>query len=241
VLGLAAVAVAAVAYAVARETSLFAIDRIDLRGASGPAAADVRNALADWRGKSLVGLDGAGLLARVEAVPWVATARLDRAFPHTLRIDVRPEHPVAILRRGRDSWLVSARGRVLTRVPTGSQRVLPRIWIRTATPVELGERLPALDGGTAARALAPLRGHPFPTAVTTVVLSHGELLLALRNGVQLRLGRPVEVGLKIAIARRIVVRLPAGTAFLDVSVPGRPVAGPAETLPLHTSNTQVSG
>jgi hypothetical protein len=33
------------------------------------------------------------------------------------------------------------------------------------------------------------------------------------------------VRLKLAIARRALRGLPAGTAYLDVSVPGRPVAG----------------
>jgi cell division protein FtsQ len=241
VVGFAVAAIALAAYAVARETSLFAIDAIDLRGVKGPAAADVRRALAEWRGKSLVGLDGAELLSRVESVPWVAGARLDRAFPHTLRVDIRAEHPVAVLRRARDSWLVSARGRVLAPVRIRTHRDLPRIWLPSATPVALGELLPAADGGTAARALAPLRVQPFPTPVRTAALSRGQLVLVLGDGVQLRLGRPVDLGLKIAIARRIVDRLAAGTAFLDVSVPERPVAGTPQPPSSSTQNPQVSG
>jgi cell division protein FtsQ len=236
----AALIVVAGAYTVARQSSLFAVRTIELRGAKGSVAGDVRRALAGWQGKSLVGLDGADLIARVESVPWVASARFDRAFPHTLRIAIRPERPVAVLRRGRDSWLVSPRGRVLVRVTTRTHRNLPRIWVRTATPVELGERLPPSDGGTAARSLAPLLRTTFPARIATVVMVRGELFFALRSGVQLRLGRPVDVGLKLAIARRIVRRLPGDMTFLDVSVPERPVAGGIDT-PAADPESQVSG
>jgi len=40
------------------------------------------------------------------------------------------------------------------------------------------------------------------------------------------LGEPTDVRLKLAIARRALARLPAGAAYVDVSVPERPVAGP---------------
>ena len=36
--------------------------------------------------------------------------RFDRDFPHTLRVRVRLERPVAVLRRGPDAWLVSVLG-----------------------------------------------------------------------------------------------------------------------------------
>jgi len=58
------------------------------------------------------------------------------------------------------------------------------------------------------------------------VLAGGELTLRLRSGLELRLGAPTDVRLKLAIARRALRVLPPGSAYVDVSVPGRPVAGP---------------
>ena len=49
----------------------------------------------------------------------VAAARYDRDFPHTLRIFVEPEQP-AVVRRGADSWLVSARARVIAGLRLGN-------------------------------------------------------------------------------------------------------------------------
>ncbi|HZT52889.1 MAG TPA: hypothetical protein VE995_00745, partial [Gaiellaceae bacterium] len=76
--GLGLVAFALVAYAVARETSLFAIQRIAVRGAPAPVAAQVRRALAPLVGASLVGLDGAAVLRRVDDLPTVVRASYDR-------------------------------------------------------------------------------------------------------------------------------------------------------------------
>jgi hypothetical protein len=98
--------------------------------------------------------------------------------------------------------------------------------------------LPDADGGAAARALAPLVRSGFPARVVAAALRRGELVFRLHSGVELRLGRPYDLRLKLAIARRIVLLLPASTLYLDVSVPERPVAG----TPLPSDpNTQLSG
>jgi hypothetical protein len=153
----------------------------------------------------------------------------DRSFPHTLRVHVVPEVPVAVLHRGKQTWLVSARGRAIAQIKAGSQLGLPRIWVPTAAQVAPGAILAGDDGGTAARALALAAG--FPARFTTVTFTHGELTMRMRLGIELRLGEPVDVRLKLAIARRALRLLPAGSTYLDVAVPERPVAG---------SNPQVS-
>jgi cell division protein FtsQ len=225
VVGLGLLAAAVGAYAVARETSLFAIQRVKLVGAPPSVAAQVRQAVRDLRGTSLVALDGGELLRRVSGVPTVASARYDRAFPHTLTMFVRPEQPVAVLRAGRRAWLVSARGRVVQGLARRARAELPRIWVPSATQVELGSILSESQGGTAAQSLRPLARGGFPARIQTVSLAHRELVFTLASGVQIRLGRPSDLRLKVAIARRIVTRLPSGAMYIDVSVPERPVAG----------------
>lgn len=227
-------------YLLARQTSLFSVDAIQVRGAPPSVAAQVRAALATVRGSSLVNLDGEALVRKLDDLPAVASVSYDRAFPHTLRVLVSPEKAVAVLRRGGDAWLVSARARVLKRIELQAQPRLPRIWIPTAIPVSVGETLPPRAGGAAARAVAPLARTRFPIRVSTAVLEHGELVLGLVSHLEVRLGAPTDVRLKLAIARRIVERVPADAAYLDVSVPERPVAGPAASQASAT-NPQLSG
>lgn len=224
VIGWSVAALAGGAYALARETSLFAVERVDVVGAPPAVAAQVRAALASVRGRSLVGLDGNAVVDRVAAIPRVAGVRYDRAFPHTLRVLVAAERPVAVLRSGNTSWLVSAHARVLARLERRARPDLPRIWIPAGADLAVGQTLDAASGGAAARALAPLRGR-FPARITAVTLARGELSFTLAGRLELRFGEPDDLRLKLAVARRILGSLPAGTTYLDVSVPERPVSG----------------
>jgi hypothetical protein len=229
---LALVAAAACAYTVARETSIFAVRSIEVRGAPPAVAGEIRTALASYRGRSLVGLDGGALERRVERLATVFSVSYDRAFPHTLRLVVHAEHPAAVLRQGNAAWLVSARGRVIEPLRTGALPTLPRIWIPRSVNVSRGATLAPGRGGGAARALGLLARSGFPDRVVSATAVRGEVVLQLRSGLTVRLGRPVDLPLKLAVARGLVQRLGAGERYLDVSVPGRPVAG---------TDPQVSG
>jgi hypothetical protein len=102
---------------------------------------------------------------------------------------------------------------------------MARIWVPSATSVAAGAFVQPDGAGMAARALALSVAARFPAPVATAALVHGELVFRLRSGLELRLGEPTDVRLKLAVARRALRGLPAGAAYLDVSVPGRPVAG----------------
>ena len=221
--GLALLALAGGAYAAARQTSTFAVAHIEVAGGSPVVRAQVRRALAPLRGTSLLALDGGALKRRIEALPTIVSARYDRAFPHTLRLTVVPETPVAVLHRGAETWLLSGRGRAVKRIPPRTRPELPRIWVSRSTPVAAGAFVQPDGVGPVARALA--LGARFPGRIATAQLAHGELVLRLRSGLELRLGEPTDVRLKLAIAQRALRAVPAGAAYLDVSVPGRPVAG----------------
>lgn len=214
-------------YAAARTTSAFAVEQIAVEGAPPDVAAQVRTALAPAVGESLLEIDLGALTNRAESVPMVATASFDRGFPHTLRIAVVPELPVAVLRQGASSWLVAQGGRVVAELPRGARPALPRIWLKRDVEVRLGERLGGLPL-RAVSAVAPLRSQPLPVAVASVVAAPDELTLVLRTGLELRLGDGSDLPVKLEVARHVLPRLAGESGYLDLSVPERPVAG--ETL-----------
>jgi cell division septal protein FtsQ len=148
----------------------------------------------------------------------------DRAFPHTLVIRAVPEVPLAVLRRGDESWLVSRRGRVLRKVPRGTRLDLPRVWVPRRLAVAPGTTLAEDAGGSAVRALALLQAAGVRVRARTVRML-GELTYVLRSGLEVRLGSPRAVELKLAVAATILPRLDRSSGYLDVSVPSRPVAG----------------
>jgi cell division septal protein FtsQ len=227
--GCALILIAAGLYALARGTSMFAVQGIDVEGASPEVAAEVRTVLRSYRGRSLVAVDGEAVAQEVDGLAAVRSSVVDRAFPHTLRVHVVPELAVAVLRRGADSWLVSARGRVIGAIARGGHHSLPRVWLPPRTEIEAGALLADDPGGLAARSLAAFVGSGFPKRIAFVRALDGQITLGLRGGLEIRLGAPVDLRLKIAIAHGLLpmLALPSagGPDYLDIAVPERPVAG----------------
>jgi len=227
--GVALVLVAVGLYGLARETSMFAVGTIRIEGAPPAVAADVRRELRRYDGQSLVTVDANVVEQRLDGLPTVRSSVIDRSFPHTLRVRVVPEIPVAVLRRGADSFLVSARGRVIAPVALGTHRPLPRIWLPVRTELDIGSLLGGEAGGLAARSLAAFVGSGFTNRITFVRALDGQITLGLLGGLEIRLGVPVDLRVKIAIAHGIVPRLAlpseGGPDYLDIAVPERPVAG----------------
>ena len=228
-IGLALVLVALGLYAIARESGMFAVETIQVEGVSPALAAQVRQELIRYNGRSLVTIDAGAVAEHVDGLPAVRESVVDRAFPHTLRIRVVPETPVAVLRRGADSWLVSARGRVIAAVGLRTHPSLPRIWLPPSTEIGIGGLLGDEPSALAARSLAAFVGSGFPNRISFVRALDGQITLGLRGGLEIRLGAPVDLRLKIAIARSVLptLALPAqgGPDYLDIAVPERPVAG----------------
>ena len=225
----AVVVLAALLYLVARESSMFAVTRVEITGAPPAVAAQARAALHFAQGESLLRLDGDGVVSALERLPSVYRASYDRHFPHTLRVRIVPERPVAVLRRGADSWIVSARGRVIAPLARGGLPDLPRIWLAPTALVRVGEVLRDPSGALASRALSSFRGGGLAGRILFVKAAGGRIVAGLRTGLELRFGPPVDLALKLAVARSILPTLAppsaGGPRYLDVAVPERPVAG----------------
>jgi cell division protein FtsQ len=209
----------------ARETSLFGVRTIEITGAAPGVERQVRKALSGHQGASLVALDLDAARTDVTLLPTVAAVSFDRAYPHTLRVTVVPERPVAVVRQGALAFVVSERGRVIAKAPRDKRPELARIWVRHEVPLQPGA---IVDGDlrVAVEAVAPLAGTRFPGRVVSVTTADDQLTVRLRSGLELRLGELTHVDLKLAVAARVIPILPEGSGYLDLSVPDRPVAGP---------------
>lgn len=227
VVGIVLALLAVGAYFGARDTSVFAVQTLDVRGGDAELRGQVRDALAGELGTSLLRVNSGVVASYVEAIPGVRSFTIDRAFPHTLRVTVKREVPVLVVRQvpGRAAFLVGASGRVIRTLPHSRLSHLPRLWVTKQVAVHVGGALPR-NLAAAAAALAPLQGAALPRGVASVRVGKDELTLTLGGGLQVRLGDTGDLRLKLAIARRILRQTGAaagGTGYLDVSVPLRPV------------------
>lgn len=221
--GFALLAVGVASYGIARETSVFAVREIEVVGAPPDVRQRVREALAPLVGASLVGLRASAVDRRVAGLPDVVGVTYDRAFPHTLRVHVLPERPVIVLRRGAESWLVSARGRVVRPLDRGARPELPRVWVPRTVDVAAGETLADPAAGRAVAA-AVLAAKGLDARVRAVKVERAETTLVLRSGVEVRLGRDHDLPLKLAVAGRVLEAAGAAATYVDVAVPDRPVS-----------------
>lgn len=228
------IALAGGAYLIARETSIFGVQRIEVEGAPPALAAQIRSALAPLEGTSLVSFGRSDADRRLAGIPQIASVRYDRAFPHTLRVRVSVEQPVAVLRKASDAWLVAGSGRVLSTLQPGSYPPLPRIWLAAETDVAVGS---PVETGDAIRVAAALPAAHLPAHVLAVRDDGGgQLVVQLTGGREVRLGDASNLLVKLAVAAAILPHAD-GAAYVDVSVPTRAVAGYSTV----TDNAQVSG
>jgi cell division protein FtsQ len=224
--GFAIIAAGVGLYVLARTTPMFALQRVEVEGAPPEVAAHVRAALAPLRGTTLLALDSAAVERALAPLTDVASARYDRDFPHTLRVTIRPEQPVAIARRGAEAWLVSADARVIAPVALGTHLGLPRVWLTGSGEPQAGAALGDRTALRAVRALALARRARFEGRIRFVRARDHELTFLLASGLELRLGDLRAIRLKVAVAALVLPELRTGSySYVDVSVPKRPVAG----------------
>ena len=234
----AAAALLALLYLAARETPLFAVRTVEITGGSEAVRKAVREAAQPEEGESLVALDVNSLVRELEALPSVRSASYDRAFPSTLRLFVRPELAIGIVRLGPDRWVVSERGRIIRRYVTGSRERYPRFELPGRPNVVPGAFLTDPGARVVLGALAVVPKN-FPARIQMVRLEGGRLTMDLRapwGGPELRLGEAVDVKAKLAVAavvlRSLSADAPSSVGYVDVSLPERTVVG---------TNPQVEG
>jgi cell division protein FtsQ len=212
------------AYWIAYATPVFAVDEVEIRGAPPALERDVSRATRDLLGQSLVAVDASDVEGTLRTLPAVAGVSVDRAFPSTLVVRIAPERPVAVVRRGRSAWLATGAGKVIREIRVGTERGMPRLWVRRGATIRVGGRIPA-GLVPATRVLAEAYTARIASRVKGVRTSGEELTLVLRHGIEVRLGRAADVGMKLVIARKVLALVGGTASYIDVSVPQRPVAG----------------
>ena len=215
----------------ARETAVFAVHEVEVESIPRGQSRLVRRALEDLRGTSLLRIDQDEIQRRLDKLPHVHLLGYDRAFPNSLRVKVSVERPVAVVRRGDENWLVSAEGRVLRPLERRLRRPLPVVWLERTVEPHVGSILGAAEPARAIRTVAAIRAAApsLSPRVWYVKMGDGGAATAvLDDRFEIRLGSTADLPLKLAVSRRVLATLRREgdvAAYLDVSVPERPVVG----------------
>jgi len=222
------------------QSPFLAVKTVNVVGATEQTAAAVEQAAAVDEGSALLFLDTAAVERRVEALPWVGDARVERELPTSLTITVNERLPVAWVRRSVPPGspegtlgaivLVDRSGRVLggeAQPPVG----LPEL-IGVARVPERGDRIvPAAP----ARAIAELPDG-LRSQTSTLQRRGGQAVLKLAappGGAEpaageVKLGNFEAIGAKGAAAPAVLDQLFVDgdeVGYIDVRVPGAPATG----------------
>lgn len=212
------------------QSPLLALEEITVRGATRETPAVVRAAAGVSPGTALPFVDTGAVARRVEALPWVAHARVHRELPHGLTIVVTERVPAAWVRRAPGAVaIVDRSGRVLadaTQPPEG----LPEVQGVSPVPAP-GGHLDARGPRAVAELPDALRAQ-----VGALALDRDEAVLYLApppGGAapatgEVRLGPLESVGAKGAAALAVLDELASvheRVRYLDVRVPGAPTTG----------------
>jgi cell division septal protein FtsQ len=176
------------------------IDSVKALGGTRTTAAEILQAAKVGHGSSMVLLDTGAIAARVEELPWVKRARVERQWPTTLTIVVSERKPVATTVNQQGNVVaVDASGRILG--ATQSRLGLPGLAI-LGKAGQVGSKLPA----SAAPCLSVASSLPsaFSTQVRAIVCIRSHLQLVFPGPVAFELSLATDLQAKyVAIASMI--------------------------------------
>ena len=194
-------------------SSWLGVRDVRVSGLEHLAADDVTEAAAVARDTPLARLDTEAVRERVERLPGVAEASVERSWPHGVRITVVESTPVAVVLDGGTYSAMDHRG-VLFRELDGAPRRLPLVRAdslaedsRTTALSEVAEVVSSLD-----RAIARRVDHVEVSSIDSIVLM-------LSDGDEVRWGSAESSQRKAEV---LSVLLEIDASVYDVSVPEQP-------------------
>jgi cell division protein FtsQ len=222
-----------------KESSFVRVEHVTVTGLTTKDAPRIRLALiAAAHDMSTLEMQQNALNAAVSSFPVVKAVVAQPSFPHTLKIHVIEEQPVAVLAVGGERLLLAPDGSVLRGVVTGHPLALIRS--RGAVPQDtLTDRVPLSALHVAAAAPAELADR-----IITITHAKQGILVHLRDGPELIFGNDSRPLAKWEAAASVLADPSSkGATYVDLRLPGRPIAGGlgAETIaPLSSTGNDTS-
>lgn len=133
----------------------FPIDDIVAQGQYHTRESDLRAAIGLKQGDDMMDVEPDAIRAKVEALDWIATARVARLWPATLEIKVTEKEPYAIWQSKGVLWLVDRKGTKITKDDVAEFAGLPMV-VGDGAPehavelLDILKRFPAIQRATKA-------------------------------------------------------------------------------------------
>jgi len=217
------VAVVAVVLLVAAAVGLalspvFAVQKITVTGQSRLEESALVASSGIAVGDHLVAADLSAARSALMNMPWVASAHVERKWPHTVSFKITEQQPAAVVRSGQDLVLVSSTGRILQREEkVGAEQLLLELdgSMQLAQRPQPGSTATESDEGLigasvsseVSQAIGVLEsmGESLRSELGSVRLSRvGALTLELTDGTEVLFGPPEDVAAKLLAVESVL-------------------------------------
>jgi cell division protein FtsQ len=109
------------------ELAGFGLQQVSVAGHRFTTDTEIYGALDLDSVRTLLSFDAAAARARIERLPWIRRASIERVVPDRIDIRVTERVPFAVWRSGERNWLIDRAGRKLQLVPTDLMPQLLRV------------------------------------------------------------------------------------------------------------------
>ena len=109
------------------ELAGFGLRQVAITGYRFTADGDIFDAIDLEHARTLLSFDSRAAQGRIEALPWVDTASIERILPDRIEVRITERTPIAVWQRVEGLFLIDVTGRVLAAVPGNRVPPLPRI------------------------------------------------------------------------------------------------------------------
>ena len=194
----------------------FGLNEISLSGHRFTPDSDIFDAIDLASTPTMLSFDSRAARARIESLPWVERASIERVFPDRIEVHVTERAPFAVWLAGTRSFLIDKTGRVLSAVAGTTAPSLPRF---------SGEGAAA----EAASLYAALSEHPALLARLQVAerVSERRWRLKLVGGAVIELPADGLGGVLPGALRLVDAAAAHGASEIDLRVSGRVLVRPA--------------
>jgi cell division protein FtsQ len=202
------------------ELAGFGLQQVSVTGHRFTADTDIYGALDLDSVRTLLSFDAAAARVRLEQLPWIRRASIERVVPDRIDIRVNERAPFAVWRSGERNWLIDRSGRKLQLVPTDLMPQLLRVSGASAPEAaaalfavlvdfpRIGGRLDVAERVAARRWTLHLEGG---LSVDLPAAGEAEALARLTRLIELGLGSARRIDLRIS-NKTFVGGFDAGTA-----------------------------
>lgn len=201
---------------------LLDVDKVQITGAEHTAVEAVLQATGlSTQGHAMVAVDRFALARKIERLPWIATAEVDRKWPNVVRVKVTERVAIGAIAIPGGVALLDATGRVLET----AEQPPPGVIAITASDRVPG---PGRTAGTAIQAALAILHSMSENLVKQTQAVHrleGNPVtyeVGVQGGVTIRLGDATQIAEKLAAAEAVLAVQHAAGTVIDVRVPRSP-------------------